>query len=140
MKNEAIIDGITVAGQPTDEEITALRERGFTTLINVRVADELDQPEAPKAAAAGLQYAEIGFTGGTLRTDHIKQIRQLIDDSTGPVAIHCAGGTRAAVVAAIISAEKAGQSAKEALHKITEADFDVEGTPYELFIHRYFHA
>lgn len=138
MKNEAVIGAITVAGQPTDEEIKALRERGFTTLINVRMAGELQEPEGPKAADAGLRYLEAGFTGANLKADHIAEIRQAIDADTGAVAIHCHGGTRAAVVAGIIVTEKAGLSADEALRKIGEAGFDVSGTPYESFIHRYF--
>jgi uncharacterized protein (TIGR01244 family) len=139
MKNQALIDGITVAGQPTDEEIKHLHEQGFATLINVRLPDELDEPEEPKAKDAGLTYLEAGFVGGTLRPDHVKRIRQVVDASTGPVVIHCHGGTRAAVIAAIIAAEKAGLSAEYALRKIDDADFDVLASPYEDFIHQYFH-
>ena len=135
---EAIIDGITVAGQPTDDEIKQLAERGFKTLINVRLPDEMDEPEAPKAAAAGLTYLEVGFVGGTVRPDHVKRVRQAVDASTGPVVIHCHAGTRAAVIAGIIGAEKAGQSAEDALRKIDEADFDVTDSPYEVFIRHYF--
>ncbi|HTV73948.1 MAG TPA: sulfur transferase domain-containing protein [Candidatus Acidoferrales bacterium] len=138
MKNEAVIGGITVAGQPTDEELRNLRARGFTTLVNVRAAGELDEPEETKATAAGLRYAEAGFTASTLSEEHVKRIRDAVESSAGPVAIHCAGGTRAAVVAAIISAEKTSASADEALRKIDEAGFDVEGTPYALFVRRYF--
>jgi uncharacterized protein (TIGR01244 family) len=138
MKNEAVIDGITVAGQPTDDELGKLRERGFSTLVNVRAQGELDEPEEGKAAAAGLRYTEAGFTASTLTSDHVKRVRDAIESSSGPVAIHCAGGTRAAVVAAIISAEKTSGSADEALSKIEKAGFDVEGTPYALFVRRYF--
>jgi uncharacterized protein (TIGR01244 family) len=138
MKNEAIIGEITVAGQPTDDEIKDLAERGFKTLINVRSPDEMDEPEAPKAAAVGLTYHEVGFVGGTLRIDHIQRIRQAVDASTGPVVIHCHAGARAAVAAGIIAAEKAGQTAEDALRRIDEADFDVTDSPYEVFIRHYF--
>ncbi len=138
MKNEAIIDGMTVAGQPTDEEIRNLKARGFETLVNVRPGNELDEPEAPKALAAGLRYAEVGFTGNTLNTEHVRLIKQALVGATGPVVIHCAGGTRAAVIAGILSAEKRKQGAAEALRQMAMAGFDVSGTPYELFVHRYF--
>ncbi|GAC1546750.1 MAG: hypothetical protein NVS3B16_17880 [Vulcanimicrobiaceae bacterium] len=48
------------------------------------------------------------------------------------------GGTRAAVAAAIVSAEKDGSGADGALHKLRDAKYDVEGTPFLTFIKSYF--
>jgi len=41
-------------------------------------------------------------------------------------------------VAAIITAEKASKGADDALQRIADAGFDVAGTPYELFVRKYF--
>jgi len=43
-------------------------------------------------------------------------------------------------VAAIIAAEKASTDAEDALRRLREADYDVAGTPYELFVRKYFTA
>ncbi len=48
------------------------------------------------------------------------------------------GGTRAAVAAAIVSAEKDGSGATGALNKLRDAKYDVEGTPFLSFINSYF--
>lgn len=48
------------------------------------------------------------------------------------------GGTRAAVAAAIVKAEKDGSGAAGALKKLSDAKFDVEGTPFLTFINSYF--
>lgn len=48
------------------------------------------------------------------------------------------GGTRAAVAAAIISAQNDGSSAAGALKKVADAGFEIDGTPYAAFITRYF--
>jgi hypothetical protein len=48
------------------------------------------------------------------------------------------GGTRAAVAAAIVSAEKNGANAGSALRKLADADYAVEGTPYAAFVRSYF--
>jgi hypothetical protein len=48
------------------------------------------------------------------------------------------GGTRAAVAAAIVSAEKDGSGSAGAFAKLAQAGFDIGGTPYEAFIERYF--
>lgn len=47
-------------------------------------------------------------------------------------------GTRAAVAAAIVSAEKDGSGAAGAFKKLGDAKFDVAGTPFANFITTYF--
>lgn len=79
MKNEARIGGITVAGQPTDEELRALRSQGYGLVINVRMPEEQDEPERPKVEAAGLRYVSIPYTGTTVTADDIRQIRKAIE-------------------------------------------------------------
>ncbi len=48
------------------------------------------------------------------------------------------GGTRAAVAAAIVSAEKDGSGKTGALRKVRDAGFAIDGTPYGTFIEHYF--
>ena len=48
------------------------------------------------------------------------------------------GGSRAAVAAAIVSAEKDDSGAAGALRKLRDANFDIEGTPFSSFIKNYF--
>jgi hypothetical protein len=48
------------------------------------------------------------------------------------------GGTRAAVAAAIVSAEKDGSGESGAFTKIADAGFAIDGTPYAAFVTRYF--
>lgn len=48
------------------------------------------------------------------------------------------GGTRAAVAAAIVSAEKDGSGAAGARKKLSDAKFDIEGTPFLSFVNEYF--
>ena len=79
MKNEETIGGITVAGQPTDAELAGLRAQGYSTVINVRMPEEQDEPEAPKVEAAGLRYVSVPFTVQTLTADHVKRIREALE-------------------------------------------------------------
>jgi len=138
MKNEAMIEGVIVAGQPSDDEICELSERGITTLINVRLRQELRDPEGPKAAAAGLEYVEVPFNGDTITFADVHRVREALERAPESSAIHCHGGTRAAVVAAIVAAERGGEGHQGALRRIGAAGFDVEGTAYHAFIERYF--
>lgn len=87
MKNEAKIGRITVAGQPTDEELRGLRARGFGTLINNRLPEELPEPEAAKVEP-GVAYAEIAFSGETLSREHVEQTRAVLARASGEVLMH----------------------------------------------------
>ena len=48
------------------------------------------------------------------------------------------GGTRAAVAAAIVSAEKDGSGAEGARKKLRDANFDIEESPFLTFVKDYF--
>jgi hypothetical protein len=48
------------------------------------------------------------------------------------------GGTRAAVAAALVAAEKDGSGKAGAYKKLADAGFDVAGTPYAAFVESYF--
>jgi uncharacterized protein (TIGR01244 family) len=137
MNNEADMDGVVVAGQPTDEELRELPARGVAVLVNLRPAGEFVEPEAPKVPA-GVKYVDIPFDGRSISDEHVHEMRAALDAATGPVIVHCAGGTRAALVVGMAQAEKAGEGSEGALRRIHAAGFDVVGTPYGAFLERYF--
>jgi protein tyrosine phosphatase (PTP) superfamily phosphohydrolase (DUF442 family) len=66
------------------------------------------------------------------------RIRAAVDAADGPVLIHCMAATRAAVAAAVVSAEKDGSGAPGALAKVAHAGFEIDGTGYASFIDSYF--
>jgi uncharacterized protein (TIGR01244 family) len=131
MKNEAIIDGITVGGQPSAAELAKGR---FSSVINVRGDDEPGNNTAELVAGTDIAYTSVPWTIDTVTTDDIARIRTAVDEAKGPVLIHCMGATRAAVAAAIVSAEKDGSGAAGARDKVADAGFDIDGTPYAAFI------
>lgn len=137
MINESRVGSFTVGGQPSEEDLQRLASAGHAFVVNVRMPDEPGQIDAQRIAALGLDYASVPFTGPTLTVDHLKRAREAVDAARGTVLIHCAGGTRAAVVAAAIEAECRGADAREAVRMIEEAGFDVAGTPYVAVLQRY---
>jgi uncharacterized protein (TIGR01244 family) len=135
MKNEAIIDGITVGGQPDAADLAGRR---FETVINVRRDGEPGNDTAALVAGSGTAYVAVPYTADTVTKDDIARVRAAVDVATGPVLIHCMGGTRAAMAAAIVAAQKDGSGADGALRKLEQADYDVTGTPYAAFVTKYF--
>ena len=80
MKNEATIAGLTVAGQPTDEELRSLPAQGYATVINVRMPEEQqDDPEGPKVEALGMRYVSIPYTVQTITRDDVRRIREALE-------------------------------------------------------------
>ncbi|MBV8600716.1 MAG: hypothetical protein JO359_04020 [Candidatus Eremiobacteraeota bacterium] len=89
MRGEAQIGKVTNAGQPTDEELAALKAQGYSTVINIRLPEEQDEPEGPKVEAAGMRYVSIPYNIGTLTPEHIRQVREAIESAPpGKVLTH----------------------------------------------------
>lgn len=136
MKNEAVIDGITVGGQPTAEELTSGR---FGAVINVRGADEEGNDTAAILRGTDVAYTAVPWTVDTVTKEDIAKAKAAVDAADGPVLIHCMLAMRAATTASIIAAEKDGSGADGAFKKLKDAGFQPDGTPYADFIKTYFH-
>jgi protein tyrosine phosphatase (PTP) superfamily phosphohydrolase (DUF442 family) len=85
MKNETVIGGITVAGQPTAEELTSGR---FTTIVNIRGSSEAGNITDEALAGTDVAYAHVPWTIDTVTNDDIARIRDAVDTAEGPVLIH----------------------------------------------------
>lgn len=85
MKNEAIVGGITVGGQPSAEELTSGR---FSTVVNIRGGDEDGNDTGGILAGTDISYASVPWTIDVVTKADIEKIRQAVDNADGPVLIH----------------------------------------------------
>jgi uncharacterized protein (TIGR01244 family) len=92
---------IACAGAITPESVPAIKEMGFVSIINLRLASETGadlEREAAAAKTAGLRYFHVPFNG----TPDPEAARQFLEAITSPGAepafVHCAGGNRAATM------------------------------------------
>ena len=85
MKNETVIGGITVGGQPSADELTSGR---FSTVVNIRQDDEEGNITGDALAGTTTTYAPVPWTIGTVTNDDIARIREAVDAAAGPVLIH----------------------------------------------------
>ena len=85
MKNETVIGGITVGGQPTAEELTSGR---FTTVVNIRRSDEEGNITDDALAGTDITYTPVPWTIDTVTNEDIERIRDAVDAADGPVLIH----------------------------------------------------
>ncbi len=85
MKNEAVIGGITVAGQPTEDE---LRSGRFGTIVNVRGDAEAGNITGEALAGSDVAYTSVPYTIDTVTREDIRRIREAIGDGTEGVLLH----------------------------------------------------
>ena len=85
MKNEVKIGGITVGGQPSEEELTSGR---FATVVNIRGAAEEGNNTGEILAGTDVAYAPIPWTIDTVTKEDIVKTREAVEAAEGPVLIH----------------------------------------------------
>ncbi len=85
MKNETVIGGITVGGQPSAEELASGR---FATVVNIRRSDEEGNITEAAIEGSAIAYAHVPWTIDTVTNDDIARIREAVDAAEGPVLIH----------------------------------------------------
>jgi uncharacterized protein (TIGR01244 family) len=103
-----ITEDYAVSPQIAPEDMAAIRDRGYTTVICNR--PDMETPPAlhtaaMKAAAdaAGLRFVENAFAAG-LDLSIIDRQRDAIEAADGPVLAYCRSGTRSATVWALAEA------------------------------------
>jgi uncharacterized protein (TIGR01244 family) len=86
------------AGQPTVEQLAALKQAGFKGVLNLRDPSEHDEPaERAAAAAAGLRYVHIPVPFMEPRDAQADAFLKATDEAANrPMLIHCTVGIRAA--------------------------------------------
>lgn len=95
-----------VSPQITPEDIAAIAEAGFTTVIDNRPDTEIP-PELhaealrPVLEAAGISLVFNPVTGGALTMDNVTAQRDAIDGASGKVLAYCASGNRSSIVWAL---------------------------------------
>lgn len=90
------LPGLATGGQPDAAHVTALAKAGFTTMLDLRAADEargFDEDSAMKAS--GVRYVKLPVTPPMLEDGVFDQVRKLMTETGGKgVFVHCASGNR----------------------------------------------
>jgi uncharacterized protein (TIGR01244 family) len=132
MRITRIDDTLSVASQPTLDEIAALKEQGVATLVNNRPdGEEPGLPgtaaEAAAARGAGLAYHHLPVTGATLGRAEIDAFRAAVATAPGPVVAHCRSGTRSLTLH-VLGAVLDGRMRRDAVAAFgTRHGFDLSG-------------
>lgn len=94
----ANLDGnVLSAGQPDAEQFRALRDAGYTMVVNLRADEECpDFDERGVVEALGMEYRQIPVNGAAgMTADNARALQAAIAAGGGaPVLVHCGTGNR----------------------------------------------
>ena len=123
MNRTTVRPDLEIAGQPTLEDLEALKLEGFTGLVNLRRDGEPDQPidpaaEAELAARIGLDAIHLPVGGAPIDAATVAALDAFLDrHKDGRVLIHCKQGGRAAGLALIHLARSQGWPPEDAIER-----------------------
>ncbi|WFP66117.1 MULTISPECIES: TIGR01244 family sulfur transferase [unclassified Mesorhizobium] len=99
MEYRQISDDYSVSGQIQPEDIAAIKDAGFRSVICNRPDNE--QPGQPSAdsikaaaEAAGLAFRYIPVISGQITIDNVEDQAEALDELEGPVFAYCRSGAR----------------------------------------------
>jgi uncharacterized protein (TIGR01244 family) len=136
---------ITIADQPTEADLAALREEGYGGVVNLRNDGEPDQPlgtvtEGEQVRALGLDYLHYGVGGAPLTEPGVDSVCTFLErHAATKVLVHCRKGSRAAALVLLYLAQRQGWDPDEALEKGRAMGLEVEGG-LRILVENYLHA
>ncbi len=107
--------GLLVGGQPSVEQLDALRESGYVTVVNLRGEGE-GGTGAAEVEAAGLTYVALPIPDAeAMSEENARRLANVLDEAEGPVVLHCGSGNRVGGLLALKAFYVDGLSADEAI-------------------------
>jgi uncharacterized protein (TIGR01244 family) len=130
---------ISAGGQPSEEDIAALKAAGVRKIINLRRAGEQNQPLDPTAEGeavkrAGLEYVHVPVDPKNLDPSSAEAVAKAIEETDGPVFVHCAAGGRAVTHGLLAEAKAEGSSADKVFKKAEEIGAPITDEGFKAFV------
>ncbi|MDX8450124.1 TIGR01244 family sulfur transferase [Mesorhizobium captivum] len=111
MEYRQISEDYSVSGQIQPEDIAAIKDAGFKSVICNRPDNE--QPGQPSAdsvkaaaEAAGLAFRYIPVISGQITMDNVEDQAEALDELEGPVFAYCRSGARCTNLYGLIQQER----------------------------------
>ncbi len=130
MDHRRLTETLSVAGQIHVDDLAAIAQAGFRTLICNRPDGEgSDQPTFPEIERAardhGLEAIYLPVTSGKVTDEDAQAFKAALDRVPGPVFAYCRSGTRSTTLWALSQASQ--RSAAEILETARAAGYDMSG-------------
>ena len=142
-------DDVFIGGQPTEKALRALKDSGVTTVVNLRMPEELTRlgfEEAKLIESLGMKYVHIPMRSGgnpenAYSPANLKRFSDVMKSADGKVLLHCTVAWRAShlwgayLIQQGVPDETAVKHAR-AINLMDEHRMDAGGQPLEQFLGR----
>ena len=111
------VDGVTSAGQPTEEALQVFSDSGYVAVIDLRGESEDRGMEDQQAVVEelGMDYVALPISGREMLSfENAERLDSLLEQYDGPVLVHCGSGNRVGALLALRESLN-GASDEEAL-------------------------
>ena len=113
----AVGDGLLAGGLPSREQLAALRDAGYRTVVDLRTEGEPGGGRL-EVEALGLRYVPLPIDGAAgLTEENARAFGAILDEVERPAVVHCASGNRVGALFALAAFHDGGASASEALDR-----------------------
>lgn len=119
---------VFIGPQPTRQDLEEARQQGIQTVVDFRLPTETASPNADLAKDAGLDYVNIPVNRAALSTDQVGELKTAMERHPGPYLLHCATGTRAALMLALARARLQGWSAERTFAEAEAMGFNLRNS------------
>ncbi len=109
-------EDVLVGGQPDREQLIAIAEGGYRSVINLRTEGEKGNTDPAFVESLGMDYVEIPI-GGTddLTEENARRLASTLEEVERPVVVHCGSSNRVGALFALKAYYVDGLAAEEAL-------------------------
>lgn len=142
-------DDMYVAGQPTEKALRALKDSGVTTVVNLRMPEELTRigyDEAKLVESLRMKYVHIPMRSGgnpenAYSPENLRKFSEVMKAADGKVLLHCTVAWRASHMWAAYLIQQgvpdeAALKHARAINLMDEHRMDAGGQPLEQFLGR----
>jgi uncharacterized protein (TIGR01244 family) len=130
-----VTPAITIGDQPTEADLSQLKQEGFTAVINLRNDGEPEQPmsttdEGNKVRALGMDYLHHGVGSAPLTVQGVTAVCDFIDkhsEGSEKVLVHCRRGPRAIALLLLQQARAQKWTNAEVFAKGKDMGLEIDG-------------
>jgi uncharacterized protein (TIGR01244 family) len=131
---KAIFKQVSVGEQPRQSDLEELKSEGVKTVVNLRLTGE-DTPLDPAEERAiveklGIQYHHLPISLDKLDAAQVKELREILGNSQGPVFVHCGMGQRACA----LSLAASGTETDSIFEQARELGFPIQDERLRTFL------
>jgi uncharacterized protein (TIGR01244 family) len=101
--NVVPVNGVTTAGQPDAAALSIFADQGYKTVIDIRTeAEDRGIDEATIIGGLGMEYIQFPIDKPeAINFDNARELGRLIEESEGPVLVHCGSSNRVGALFAL---------------------------------------